>query len=190
MQQEDRAPGTRQCQQPVQQHRRWCPLKKYLIFLGGTRVHWIQKITELCEAFTIWHQYLNTGLKMKLYWSQLNISWVLKIKADRNTLSYMNSSPLLEIEFHFQDLLMTLSYFGCIPEETGERWKCCHIKGIQFEQFPNHTRYWIGYINSEETPLYFNKEFSANLWTICQWQKNQKNSKRKQNVSEDRKALN
>lgn len=43
-------------------------------FGGGTRVHWIQKITELCEAFTIWHQYLNTGLKMKLHWSQLNIS--------------------------------------------------------------------------------------------------------------------
>lgn len=48
---------------------------------------------------------------------------MLKIKADRNTVRSINSSPLFEIEFHFQDLLMTLSYFGCIPEETEERWK-------------------------------------------------------------------
>lgn len=83
----------------------------------------IQRITELCEAFTVWHQYLNTDLKMKLYWSQLNITWVLKTKADRSTSSSINSSSLFEIELYIQDFLMTLSYFGCIPEETGERWK-------------------------------------------------------------------
>lgn len=90
---------------------------------GWDQGSWIQKITELCEAFTVWHQYINTGFKMKLYWSQLNITWVLKIKTDRNTPSSVNSSPLFEIEFHFQDLLMSLSYLGYIPEETGERWK-------------------------------------------------------------------
>lgn len=30
---------------------------------------------------------------------------------------------MIEIEFPFQDLLVTLNYFGCIPKETAERWK-------------------------------------------------------------------
>lgn len=159
-------------------------------YFGWDQGSQLQKITELCETFTFWHQYLNAGLKMKLNWSQLNITWVLKIKADRNTqLRKQFSTDWNWVPFpRFAgdtELLWVHSKGNWRKVEN--QTKCCRIKGVQFELFPNYTRQWIEYVNSEKTPPYFNKEFTTNLWTICQWQKNkQKKSKRKQNVTEQK----
>lgn len=85
---------------------------------------WVQRVTELCRAC------LPSLLLTPEHWLKtdavlFSIKYYMNIKKERR-LQYIGvhkQFPIIQTEFQFQDLLMTLSYSGCTPEGTEERWK-------------------------------------------------------------------
>lgn len=103
----------------------------------------------------------------------------------------MSSSPVIEIEFPFQDLLVTLNYFGCIPKETAERWKtrqnavalkACNLNCFQIILGTELSTS----IQKRHHPILIKNLVPISGQSASDKKANKKKSKRKQNVTEQK----
>lgn len=159
----------------------------------------VQRITELRGAWLpslslTPKQWLKTEAVLFSINCYMNVKKKKKKREGLNTPRSMNSSPLSEMEFHFQDLPMTLNYSGCTPQGTEERWKTRqHVVRLSICNF-NCFQMLLGTELSTSIQNRHQCILIDNLVTISgqsvRSQNQTKKSKRKQNITEwDRKVF-